>query len=341
MPKVSKSRARRRTTRGRSTKTARRKISAVVNPRPRRRRSYTHAAPRRRRSYRRNPAELMELGAMLNPLTKTQMELARAMRSRAGGRQSVSSIASVLRAKPGMVGYALRKKRRNTKKVKKAPKPRKKGKARKYKKSKARRASRVLRFHVPKGRRVGKVRVEFNPRLNWAELKDSAKVAFFATVGFAGASMLTNLVSAKLFGGSGTGAAVGPLKSPTVVSILLAVAVPFLPIQAPWKRDLVTGVLVHAASRLLKDMLPSGSAIQQHLPGTLGEFALAGYIPSGMPGGQFINNNATPQVYFDQFNMPTLQSPLQAYIPPTMSDYQEDMRGVDEFGSISVYNEEF
>jgi hypothetical protein len=337
MPKVSKSRARRRTTRGRSTSSARRKTTAVVNPRPKRRRRPSVAAPRRparRRSYRRNPAELMELGALLaNPLSKSQQEIARAMRSRAGGKQSIGSIASVLRAKPGMVQYYLGGKKKKAKKSKSTGK-KGKSKAKKHKKGKAHRASRVLRFHVPRGRKVGKVRVEFNPRLNWMEMKESAKVALFATLGFAGASMATNLISGKLFSG-GSGAAVGPLKSPTVVSLLLAVAVPFLPIQAPWKKDLVTGVLVHAAARLMRDILPAGSAVQQHLPGTMGEFALATYIPEGTTG--------VPQTYFDTYTgeqVGSLQAPLNSFVPAG-DDYPGDMRGVDEFGEISAYEQEF
>ena len=293
MPRVTRVRRSRKTRRA----TTHRRRTVVVNPKPRRRRRYARRASvyapnprrrvvhRRRRSYRKNPAELMELGSLLaNPrMSKKGKDYAEAM-LRTG--MSPTQVAKSLRYSPGTI-YRFAEKRKMRKhhyrRTKKRAVSRKKKTPRRTthrKKSRRGRASRILRFRVPRGRSVGKVRVEFNPRFSWMQLKESATSGVFAIAGFAASSLLTNIIASKF----GTGLTLGPLKSPTVIATLVAALLPFIPIQFPRKEMIVAGAFTHAFARLIRDVIPTSAGIQGHLPGTLGEFA--GLMSLGQYGSQ-------------------------------------------------------
>jgi len=164
----------------------------------------------------------------------------------------------------------------------------------------------TIPFRVPKTAHSGKLMVAFNPAWSFRSLKDSAMVGAYTVAGFAASSFLTNLVATKVTVASKL--AIGPFQSKSVISTLIAVALPFVPLHFRGKDNVIAGAWVAAFSNIIRDILPADSKISGYLPATMGDFtqmvptsyyqAPAGegtssyFIPNQAGGGQTGYGNA-------------------------------------------------
>lgn len=240
----------------------------------------------RKHHYRRNPGieELIGLG-LINParLTPAQKEKLRTYYGHGRKQYEISAMTghagSTIRKYTKGVGM---KKRKGYKKHHRKP-----GRPRKYhkrtKKYHRRRWTRVLR--IPKGSK--KLRIRWNPGESMGSLKRSATLGFYGLLGYVGAYFLSKLIGSAINkNGTTSGLTLGPLTSDTVVSIISALAFPFLPIHFAEKDYVMTGVWINAFARVGKDVLPAGSTLQSAMP-----------LPSGLGG----------------LGWPTLPAPYEEY----------------------------